>query len=480
MWKRRRKVEPEATPVTGGTPAGARPPPGVEDRLRDLAAALPTAGAREWLRFEAEVRATAFAPAWSAALRARIEAGTATPEQVLLAACHHDGRLREAAVRVSTDVRVAALRSTDWVPQVRDLARARCRAAVADALPAIARFAWAVHGRTRGRWLVDTVEAVLSTAPAEVAAAARAVDEPRARRTAFRATAAALSLPELLRAARTDHDQAVRLICGAAACRAAKDAGDVDALRPLLSARTSALRADTVHTLALAGDLRPALDALTDRTAIVRATAQAALRRAGEDPADRYRALLPHTAESAAGRGEPGGRGDADALLPLLSAPGPRTRAAAVTALHALGVATPELVGPLLADSSPRVGTSAARALRDRPPSEAFLHDLLDRGRPPHARAAAYSLLRARSAACRLRTDLILLADDVLPAADRAVDADPLRARAAKDVSDWARNQYLPSTSADDTPWAALITGAERALGPELARLLRLALGLRP
>ncbi|MCG8915023.1 hypothetical protein L6E12_04370, partial [Actinokineospora sp. PR83] len=261
----------------------------VDDEVRGRAGALPDLGASAWLGFDADVRAIRFPAAWSAGLRSRLADGTATPQDVLLAACHRDGHLREAALRISADPRIAALRSGDWVPQVRDLARERCAAALPDALPAVVGFARAMRGRAHGGWLADAVTAALTTAAPEVLAAARAVEDQKARRMVFAVTAAALTLPELLHLARTDRDREVRLICGSAALRAARAAGDPGAVHPLLTARTSALRADAVHTLALAGDPRPAAAALTDRTAVVRATAQAALRRAGEDPAAHYR-----------------------------------------------------------------------------------------------------------------------------------------------------------------------------------------------
>ncbi|PWW59558.1 hypothetical protein [Actinokineospora spheciospongiae] len=442
----------------------------IDDELRGRVEALPGLGASAWLEFDAEIRSTRFPATWSTALRSRLTDGTATPADVLLAACHRDGHLREAALRISTDPRIAALRSGDWVPQVRDLARERCAAALPDALPALVGLARAMRDRAHGGWLAEAVTAALTTAAPEVLAAARAVEDRKARRMVFATTAAALPLPELLHLARTDRDREVRLICGAAALRAARAADDPGAVHPLLTARTSALRADAVHTLALAGDLRPAAAALTDRTAVVRATAQAALRRAGEDPAAHYRRVDPPTPESVAGLGETGSRADADAVIPLLAAPLPRMRAAAVDAVHALGAGTPDLLATLLTDPSPRVSRRAVRALRATPPPEPFLWAALAPGNPTHQRTAAYALLRAASPACRLHTDLLLLADP----------ADPLHGAAERDIAEWLRSGSATAyLRPGDAPWADLLAGAAPTLGQERVRVLRFHLGLR-
>jgi hypothetical protein len=173
--------------------------------------------------------------------------------------------------------------------------------------------------------------------------AALAAPDWRLRRAAYAAALAAgrLELPQLLAAATHDSDLPTRVRCAEAVVTAAVAAGTVDAVRPLLASGTAAVRAEVVHALACAGDLQPAVAALGDRNPTVRVVAQAAIRRAGSDPAERYRqlvAMAPPDPSAVAGLGETGGSQDVSLVMPWLAHPLPRGRAAAVRALRRLAL----------------------------------------------------------------------------------------------------------------------------------------------
>ncbi|MFC7614144.1 hypothetical protein ACFQV2_11885 [Actinokineospora soli] len=244
------------------------------------------------------------------------------------------------------------------MPQVRDRAREACaRRTPVEVVTALAPLALAVERREAGRWLADVVRALLRTSPAALTAALSSPDR-RTRRAAYAiAVETGLSTEHLLRAARTDPDLPVRILCADAAIRSTADR---EVISGLLTSGTAAIRA---HALQALGDTGSAVAALPDRTAIVRATARFVLRRAGHDPAAHYRSLLADGLPSViAGLGECGTHSDIALLLPWLGHPSSRGRAETVRALRRLGHPPIDLL-PLLTDPVSSVTRQVATAL---------------------------------------------------------------------------------------------------------------------
>jgi hypothetical protein len=210
----------------------------------------------------------------------------------LVAACSGDGHRRESAVvdpvmgADEGSLPVLVLRTAEWVPQVRDRARRSLadalRMASPVALPAAASVAVAIGSWARGGHALNAVTEALATAPDDV-------------------------LERLLRRG----DAKIRI----EALTALVDLG-----RP---------EAGAAH--------------LAERSAMMRATAQWAVRRAGRAPAAIYRDALtserPPSRVRAlvAGLGVCGTRQDVDVLLPFLEHSRPRVRAEAVRAVRRLG-----------------------------------------------------------------------------------------------------------------------------------------------
>ncbi|GAA4512018.1 hypothetical protein GCM10023191_077040 [Actinoallomurus oryzae] len=219
-------------------------------------------------------------------------------------------------------------------------------------------------------------------------------------------------------------------------------------------------------------------DHLADRSALMRATAQWAVRRTGRTPAVLYRRVLG--ADPAAGRaralvaglGECGAVPDIDVLTPFLGHRSPRVRAAAVRAIRRLG-GSPARVAGMFADPAPVVVRAVRAALRTEPDAvpAARLRELLAAGSPRHVRQAAYELLCASGTWTRVQVDLELLA---------ARDAD-LFARARADLVAWSRGDaatvYRPPAPEVLRRLCSLLDAAGPALGSEETRRLRWHLG---
>ncbi len=207
------------------------------------------------------------------------------------------------------------------------------------------------------------------------------------------------------------------------------------------------VRAEAVHALARTGDLAPAHTALIDRNPTVRAVAQAALRHAEADPAERYRRLAPtpHPEPGTiAGLGETGTAQDTGLVQPFLDHPQPRGRAEAVRALRRLSAADPDILAPLLTDPSGAVTRQVTLALRPRASELDLTHlqELLAPDNPRHIRATAYRLLHSRDVWIRLLTDLQLISD-----------ASPqIRNRARNDLAIWLRPKPSPPTRCRKAP----------------------------
>jgi hypothetical protein len=282
-------------------------------------------------------------PEWTTIAVDCLASGNPQPLESVLAACHPDDHVREAAVAVMADdlqkvfAPILAVRAADWVPQVRDRARIVCQRwldeAPGDALLSLGPMSFAVEQRQAGRWLTDSMLALLRGGPSDVSTAALGAADRRLRRAAYRMglEAGRLDVDQILRGALIDHDLPIRLTCADAAHRHARITDDHAVLRRLLHSKTATIRADAVHALGLAGDLEPATAALLDRAPLVRATAQAIARRVGEDAAARYRTVLdtqrPPNPAAIAGLGETGTAADQDLLRPWLVHPLSRGRA---------------------------------------------------------------------------------------------------------------------------------------------------------
>lgn len=447
--------------------------------LQALAAAPPG-----WLtRLDTSLRDRWWAaPRWSQELAAAVADDTADLIGLVVAAGHHSGMLRQAAVlRLAEQehpvaVAMLALRTTDWVPQVHDAARAGCDrlltgTATGAQLVALCELAADLRARSRARWLRERVERLLPELPADALRELLAIRHPRVRRAVHRATIAAgrLSLDELVDAALRERDVATRVLCANAALAATPD---LSVARRLLAARTPLIRSEAVRLLARDGDLAVADAALADRHALVRLVAQVAVSRAGGDPAARYRQLLagPSPEPSAiAGLGETGVSADAGLIRRWLSHPAPRGRQAAVRALRAVDAVRAEDLAPLLDDPSPAVVRQAETALEPvaYQVDPALLVSLLATGRHAATRVAAWRLVSARNPWQGLAVSLRALAQQ-----------DPvLGTRAAAEVSSWPRDlgrsaerKLTPDVVAE---LAAAIESARPVIGDRQADLLR-------
>ncbi|MEV0606501.1 hypothetical protein AB0I61_09055 [Polymorphospora rubra] len=440
-----------------------------------------------WTAVDEELRERWWwAPVWTVRVAERIADGSAGLLRLVVAGCHHDGWIREAAVTRLADhvphpaaLAVLALRCADWVGPVRDRARATVDERVpvtGAALAVLAGLAYALRARRHGDWLVERVERALRESPVDGLEPLLTARDHRTRRAAYRAALAAgrLGQWQLVTAAVRDGDPLIRAMCA----RAAVAVAGPDELRELLASRTALVRAEALHALTTAGDPAAAEVALLDRHPVVRSTAQAALRRAGTDPAARYRRLVavedPPAPAAIAGLGETGGAVDAVPLTRWLAHPRPRGRTEAVRALRRLGTARPEDLLPLLRDDSGAVTRQVVTSLRQQAGGldPAVLAGLTAPDNPPHVRLAGYRLLLAGGAWQRVVTDLRLLDD-----ADER-----LRGSARADLSMWLARQAATTYDSPGPRLAAeldrLTERARPVLGEHRVRLLRFHAGL--
>jgi HEAT repeat protein len=211
---------------------------------------------------------------------------------------------------------------------------------------------------------------------------------------------------------------------------------------------------------------------------MVREVAQAASRRTGVDPAERYRVLVrattPADPGAVAGLGETGTDEDVELVRPSLADARPRGRVEAVRALRRLGsVDLPTLV-VMLDDPATAVTRQVTTTLLPRAGdiSGDRLGELLNSRQSPHVRTAAYRLLRAQGLWTRLLTDLELFEDD----------DETLQHRARGDLSAWLERDAATTYSMPSAAIAARLDTRLRrvapSLGPNRERLLRFHLGL--
>lgn len=454
----------------------------VEIAERHLAAASP----RLWLMLDMAARRSRWnANIWTVTAGQRLAFEEPKPLELVLAACHSDGHVREAAVARMGEARhavfapVLALRTADWVPQVRERARLACQhwleTVARDAVLGLGPVAFSIDQRHAGGWLADAVRALLIDGPDEVLLGGLAAPDRRTRRAAYQAglEGERLDPDQLLRAALADADLPIRLACAEVVRRQARDTNDLDRIRSLLASGTAAIRADAVHTLGLLGDTASVETALRDRNRTVRATAQVAGRRAGTDVAGRYRALVvdqqPPDPSAIAGVGETGHVADADLLRPWLAHPGVRGRVEVVRALRHLDATPVGSLVAMLTDPAPAVVRQATMSLRRYAGAldEQLLSELLTPAHARHVRIAAYRLLRERDTWTRLAVSLRLTSDEDIG----------LRGRARGDIGTWLRHDsataYTAATAAQRRRLLDLLAAAESELAPRVVRILR-------
>lgn len=450
---------------------------------------LGDAGPTLWRNLDVAARRSWWhAPAWAESARERVASGEAGILGVVVASFHPSGFVREAAAARlgeldnSVAVRALALRASDWVPQVRARARAALghRLSSVPGLLAVGPLAVALAGRVQGRWLADRVEASMATLSDADLARLYASTDWRVRRAAYTIALAGhrLDVRQLLRAVRLDGDLVVRTRCSDAAIRAAAAAGDLAQVRPLIKSGTAAVRAAAVSALARAGDAATAIAALPDRNPVVREVAQAAVRRSGLDPAERYRELVmaggPVDAGALAGLGETGTSADVDLIGPALMHPQPRARVEAVRALRRLAAIDVATLVATLQDPSPAVTRQAALSLRQAAAGVAVpdLQSLLTSEQAAHVRSAAYRVLREHDVWTRVLTDLELHDDE----------NEDLRNRARSDLAGWlsrnAATTYSMPSGATADRLDELLTRHAGTLGRDREQLLRFHLGL--
>ncbi|NUT34973.1 MAG: hypothetical protein HOV79_18100 [Hamadaea sp.] len=455
-----------------------------EDRIVVLRA-LQDASARFWSALDGLLRRQWWhAPVWSSGLASRIGTGTPDLLELAMAGCHHNGYLREAAVaalarhRQPVAATLLALRCGDWVEEVREGARAdlaaRLPTMAGDELVAVVEAALHLENRSEGTWLADQVRALVRSMPASEMPAVLAMRFHRSRRSAYRIAieAGRLTTEQLIATATNDGDQMVRALCA----RAATADADIAQLHRLAASRIALVRAEAVHALAKRGELATAEDAITDASLVVRAAARNALKLTGPEIADRYRELArrpPASPGVIAGLGEVGDQSDVDQFISWLAHPNARARATAVLGLRRLGVTRPDVLKPMLHDSSAAVVAQVVLSLKRHAGQldAAALEDLLDPREPAQRRRAAHRLLMAGNVWRRLIADLRLLAGD----------DDTLRRQARSDLMVWLDKQAATTwgmpTPQQAAELASLLRENEALLGERTTRLLRFHAG---
>ncbi len=457
-----------------------------DEALRTLATLRPGT----WLRLDGRLRQW---PWWATAddqwLRITDPARAGSdPLALLLTACVYDGHLRQRAVhtplmrREQRLLAVLLIRTTDWVRPVRDDARTAFDEALAVAdtagLVQAAGVALALRAWRRGDYAAAAVTEALRTRSDETLDAARASGDHEVRRLGYRLwlESGHADSDALVRAALTEQDIVCQRQCIEAVVGAAVRDGRRDTLERLLAARFARVRVEALDGLVQLGRPEAAEPFLSDRSALVRSTAQWAMRRAGRDATELYRAMLASgdgvaLRGAVAGLGECGTSDDAELVADHLRHDRPRVRAEAVRAVRRLGGSLGQ-IADMLTDPAPVVVRAVTATLRGRPDLVRTdrLWELLGTDHPAHVRHAAFRLLIGRDTWTRIEADLGLMADDALGV------------QARSDLASWlqrgAATAYgVPPASTRDR-MGRLIDAAEPVIGAEKARLLRWHLGV--
>ncbi len=338
--------------------------------------ALGAAEPRWWIALDEALRQRWWwVPRWARITAAALaDADDLDLLRLALAGCHPDGHLREAAVAhlAGQDhpaaVALVAVRTCDWVRQVRDGARTVATSwfsppADGSVLVTATPMALALRNRREGRWLAEQVERALYEAELAALEPLLSARDRKTRRAAYHAGIATgrLSLDRLTMAAAKEPDVPIRVMCARAAIATSTDPTRV---RQLLTSRTALVRAEALYVMAATAP-EVTLAALTDRHRLVRAVAQDAVRRGGGDPAHRYRDLIvqaPPVPAVIAGLGETGGgTDDAGLIRPWLSHPRARGRVEAIRALRRWGAIQSADLVTLLRDDSAAVVRQTVR-----------------------------------------------------------------------------------------------------------------------
>jgi HEAT repeat protein len=454
----------------------------------EVVAMLSVAGADTWIGLDRAFRTSAVM------YGARTAAANGPTDERLLslvAACSPHGHQRESAVAgavspaVGVPLPVLVLRTADWVPQVRERAYRSLAVALqkADghALFTAASVAVAIGSWARGGHALDAVAGALRSASEETLASARAHHDPRLRRLAYRLwlESGHAQHEHVMHAALREPDVVCRVLCAEQLVTEAVRDERLDLLGRLLKDGSVKVGIEVLTALVKLGHPEAGEAHLADRSAMMRATAQWAVRRDGRTPAALYRrALAAYGATGrvcalVAGLGECGTRRDVDVLLPYLKHESPRVRAEAVRAVRRLGGSITQIAG-MLTDPAPVVVRAVNAALRTEPDAVpiAQLWELLAADSPAHVRLGAYERLRAGDTWTRVQVDLHLLA---------ARDVE-LGHRAHADLSAWlqggAATAYRKPSQEALQRISPLIDGAEPLLEAKQTRQLRWLLGI--
>jgi hypothetical protein len=457
-----------------------------DEAFRVLSAMRP----RTWLRLDVELRSLRQFYRPGVQWPQIIDRVADDPVALLLTACSGDGRQRQCAVQtplMQRDQRllpILLIRTADWVKPVREDARQALRTALeasgTDGLIVAAGVAMTMQDWQRGDFAVTAVTEALHTRSDATLYAARRSDDVRVRRLAYRVSleSGRTNSDTLVAAALTEGDIVCQRLIVDAVVRAAVRDRQRGVLDPLLAARFARVRVEALAGLAQIGHPEVGESFLADRSAMVRATAQWAMRRAGRDAAECYRAMLASGDVSlvrvaVAGLGECGVSDDAELVARYLGHERPRVRADAIRAVRRLGGPLGPTAG-MLTDPAPVVVRAVADVVLGQPalvPTDR-LWDLLAADQPAHVRHTAFRLLIARDGWNRIEADLWLVDDP----------DGQLRAHARSNLAGWLDHQA--STAYQMPPQCTLerlgrlIDAAERSMGAHKAHLLRWHLGL--
>ncbi|WP_143014757.1 hypothetical protein [Glycomyces harbinensis] len=313
------------------------------------------------------------------------------------------------------------LRAVDHVPQIRALATALLPRLIAasdhETFAAMLTVACRLQHRAHAAPTLDLILAALGESADDDLLAILARSDGRSARWAGQALMSERRLPvrQLSAIATGRFDDQLQERCAETLAEQALSQRNPEPLRPLLPARSARVRTSALTGLIRLDQFEGIGDFLTDRSAAVRATAQWGLRRAGQDPAARYRELLHLPLLSPKpviqGLGECGQRADAGLVVPFVEDPRSQTRAAAVSALRRLGAELDLLW--LLFDPAPSVTRVVAVYLAESqalPPVET-LRELVQGSQPRHVRRAAATLLREHGIWHRIWVGLALYDD---------------------------------------------------------------------